>query len=72
MKESLNRFGRSLSAGFAFIVACALLLTVSLASAQTDPMTDAIADVSGYWDAVKVVAIGILLFVLGRRVVKKL
>jgi len=28
--------------------------------------------VSGYWDAAAVVAIGVLLFVLGRRVVKKI
>lgn len=31
-----------------------------------------VTSVAGYWDAAAVVAIGILLFVLGRRVVKKI
>jgi len=46
-------------------------LFVSAANAQTD-ITSVVSSVSGYWDAVKVVAIAILLFVIGRKVVRKL
>lgn len=35
-------------------------------------ITGVVQAVSGYWDAAAVVAIGVLLFVLGRRVVKKI
>lgn len=52
-------------------IAIVALSFAGVANAQTD-MTDTISTVSGYWDAVKVVAIAILLFVVGRRVVKKL
>jgi len=55
----------------AFAIALAISALTGSACAQTD-MTSTITAVSGYWDAVKVVAIGILLFIVGRRVVKKL
>lgn len=48
----------------------AMVFTMA-ANAQTD-ITSVVSSVSGYWDAVKVVAIAILLFVIGRKVVRKL
>jgi len=41
------------------------------ANAATD-MTGVVSAVSGYWDAVQIVAIAILLFVVGRKVVRKI
>jgi len=49
----------------------ALLGMVSLASAQTD-ITGVVDEVSGYWTAAQAVAIGVLLFVIGRRVIRKI
>lgn len=49
----------------------ALMVCVSMAHAQTD-ITGVVSEVSGYWDAVKVLAIAILLFLIGRKVVRKL
>jgi len=42
-----------------------------LAQAATD-ITGVITEISGYMDAAIVVGVGVLLFVLGRRVIKKL
>jgi len=61
--KRLNKIGSAL-------VVC-LALAVSSASAQTD-ITSTISTLSGYWDGVLVIAIGIMLFVVGRKVVKKL
>jgi hypothetical protein len=70
-----NAFAACKRAVGLFMVAFAIALAVSAltgtASAQTD-ITSTISTVSGYWDAVKVVAIAILLFVIGRRVVRKM
>jgi len=42
-----------------------------VANAQTD-ITSVVDSIDGYWTAAKAIAIGILLFVLGRRVVRKI
>lgn len=55
----------------AVAAALAFSLFTGSACAQTD-ITTAVSTVSGYWDAVKVISIAILLFVIGRRVVRKL
>lgn len=47
------------------------LMGVSVAQAQTD-ITGVITSVSGYWTAVLTLAIAILLFSVGRAVVKKI
>lgn len=47
------------------------MLAVSVCQAQTD-ITAVVDTVSGYWDAAKAIAIAILLFVIGRRVVQKI
>jgi hypothetical protein len=51
-------------------LALALFAMSGVCSAQTD-ITSTISTISGYWDAVKVVAIAILLFLVGRRIVRK-
>jgi hypothetical protein len=43
----------------------------AVASAQTD-LSSTITTVSGYWTSVQVLAIGVLLFVVGRKIVKKI
>lgn len=48
-----------------------LAMATGMASAATD-IAGVIDTVSGYWDAVSAVAIVILLFILGRRVARKL
>jgi hypothetical protein len=62
----LCRFGPAVAFLFVFV-----LVLISTASATTD-ITGVVSAVSGYWDAVVVVSVGILLFVIGRRVVRKL
>jgi len=59
-----NRF-----AGFA-VLALLLSFITTAAYAQTD-ISSVVTSVSGYWDAIKVVGIAILLWMLGRRVIKK-
>jgi len=54
---------------FAF-TAAALVAAVSSSFAATD-MTGVVNEVSGYWDLVLPVGIGILLFTIGRRAIKK-
>jgi hypothetical protein len=54
-----------------FAVTLGLVLSGASAFAQTD-MTTVISTVSGYWSSVLTIGIGILLFVVGRRVVKKI
>jgi hypothetical protein len=56
---------------FGICLMLALVMFVFGASAQTD-MSTTINTVSGYWTSVEVLAIGILCFVLGRRVLRKL
>lgn len=59
-----NRLQRlALAAGF-------LAVSSVGAFAQTD-ISQVVSTVSSYWDAAIVVGIGVLLFVIGRRVVKK-
>jgi len=53
------------------MVVSACGLSAASVMAATD-MAEVVTTVAGYWDAVSVVAIGILLFVVGRRVVRKL
>lgn len=65
---SRNLLGRAL---MTLAVLLALALGVGSASAQTD-MTGLITAVSGYWTAVLAIAIPVLLFVIGRRVVRKI
>jgi len=57
------------------IAALALLAALfaffsTAAYAQSD-ITGVVTSVSGYWDAIKVIGIAILLWMLGRRVIKK-
>jgi len=69
MKNMLQKIS-----GYSMLVlAFALLLAVftNSASAQSN-ISQVVEEVSTYWDAVTAVAIGILLFVIGRRVVRKL
>lgn len=50
------------------------LLALSLnqsAFATDDDVTTIVTSVSGYWTAIKVVAAGVLLFVLGRKIIRK-
>ena len=42
------------------------------AFATGDDITTTITALSGYWDAVEVVAIAVVLFVIGRRIIRKL
>jgi len=60
-------FGRAL-------IVCAAILGVSLLTGEVraDEITDTISDVSGYVTAAMAIGITVLLFVLGRRVVKRL
>lgn len=53
------------------VLALLSLVLVGSASAQTD-ITSTISAVEGYWDAVQLLAIGIVLFVLGRKVLRKM
>lgn len=55
----------------AFALAITLVTTNAHATGETD-ITGVVDAVSGYWDAVVAVSIAILLFVVGRRVVRKL
>ena len=49
----------------------AVVLTAGTAMAQTD-LTTTISTVSGYWTAAEIIGISILLFVVGRKVVRKI
>jgi hypothetical protein len=69
MKTFLKKFS-----GKSFIVAAmALMLALftSVCSAQTD-ITSTVTALSGYWTSIATVAIAVLLFVVGRRLVRKL
>ena len=69
MKKYVRQFaGRSL---VVIGAVSAVASTSTSAFAQTDLGTT-ITTVSGYWTSVEALAIGILLFVLGRRILKKL
>jgi len=66
MFQKLNRcMPAMLLLAFAFTLLC------SAAMAQTD-ITAVVSSISDYWDAAKAIAIAILLFVIGRRVVQKI
>jgi len=54
---------------FAFALAFQAMTGVALAT--DDDITTTIASLGGYWTAIKVTALAILLFVLGRRIVRK-
>ena len=43
-----------------------------LASAQATDLATTITAISGYWSSVLTIGIGIILFVVGRKVVKKI
>lgn len=66
MFNKLSRFAPALA-----ILALLACVFGSAAYAQTD-IASTITTIEGYWDSVVALAIGILLFVLGRRVVRKL
>ena len=71
MKTVMVRLLKTLT-GYSMVAAAfALLLAVFTcnASAQTD-ITAAISAVSGYWDAAVVIALAIVLFVVGRKVLR--
>jgi hypothetical protein len=53
-------------------VVLALLGGSLVASAQPTDLATTITAVSGYWSSVLVIGIGIILFVVGRKVVKKI
>jgi hypothetical protein len=60
--------------GYAMLALAALLLLGAgafSASAQTD-ITSTVSSLSGYWTAIDVLAIAVLLFTVGRRLVRKL
>jgi len=59
------------NAGRAVAAVAIVIGFASTASAQTD-LTATITTIEGYWDAVLPIGIGIILFVVGRKVVKKL
>jgi len=49
-----------------------LQLTTARVLADGDDISTMITSLGGYWTAIKVTAIAIVLFVLGRRVIKKI
>jgi len=55
-----------------FVMLCIFGLSVSQMRATDDDITTVVTAVSGYWTAIKAVAIGVILFVIGRRVLRKL
>ena len=59
---------------FMVLVALALALAAvtSNALATGDDISTATTTISGYWDAIKVIAIAVVLFVIGRKVLKKI
>jgi predicted neutral ceramidase superfamily lipid hydrolase len=69
MKTFLKKF----TGKFLIVAAMALMVSffTSVCSAQTD-ITSTVSTLSGYWTAIATVAITVLLFVVGRRLVRKL
>ena len=51
---------------------CVLSAFTGSAMATGDDISGVVDSLSGYWTAIKVVAIGVVLFVLGRKLIKKL
>jgi len=54
------------------VMTLAIVSAAALPALAATDITGVVNDVSGYWEAAQTVAIGILLFVIGRRVVRKL
>jgi len=57
------------------MICMAIMLGLAIATQTVNAATDitgVVDTVSGYWDAVVAVSIAVLLFVIGRRVVRKL
>lgn len=69
MKLFLEKIARCLPA-FALLFVLGLAF-MSSAYATDDDVTTIVSSVSGYWTAIKVVAAGVLLFVLGRKIIRK-
>jgi len=69
LKNVARRFVGTFCLAFAALLAFALL--TGSAFAQTD-VSAAITSVSGYWTAAEVIALGIVLFVVGRKVLRKI
>jgi hypothetical protein len=69
MKTSLKKF----TGNILILAAMALMVSIftSVCSAQTD-ITSTVSALSGYWTAIAALAITVLLFVVGRRLVRKL
>jgi len=55
-----------------FALGAVVASLLSSAAMAASDITGVVTEVEGYWDAVVPISIGILLFVIGRRVVKKL
>ena len=69
MKKQFKRF-----LGFALMLLGLGLVAMAItpnAMADGDDITTTISTISGYWTGVKVIAIGVVLFVIGRRILRK-
>jgi spermidine/putrescine-binding protein len=72
--KTLNKMASDVLGRFLLVLAALLALAAFTGnvSAQTDTLTTTIDSISGYWTAAEVIAVGILLFVIGRKVVRKI
>ena len=68
-KVACQLSGRSMQLVGAGVAVAGATLTCQ---AEATDLASTITTVSGYWTSVELVAIGILLFVVGRRIVKKI
>lgn len=73
MKKLILRAGKFVQRHSGKVAASAVVVVAGVVTvhAQTD-ISSTITSVNGYWTTAETLAIGILLFVLGRRVVKKI
>ena len=75
-KSALSLWAHSRNpVGYACLLLAGLLmlqLTTARVLADGDDISTMITSLGGYWTAIKVTAIAIVLFVLGRRVIKKI
>jgi len=72
MKNTLRKaFGYACLAGAA-LQGLALTAGTALADGTSDDMTTTLTSINGYWTTAEGIGIAIILFVLGRKVVKKI
>lgn len=54
------------------VLAFVFALSVVTGNACADDIGDTVTSLGGYWTDIKLLAIGVLLFILGRRLLKKI